>query len=262
MDPIDGKFTAFGWKTPGHQRQRHGRGPQGPRPRPRRQGAADLHRLLTHKGQGILNAAHQAGRRRTSTASRSRPSTSTRRWPRSSLECQPDASGEDGPRPSPASPALQSRAERCRRHGGSLLRIAVETRAGQGHPRRLRPGARGPRGRPSRPRRGRRRRGQLDPDRVVRQEVSRPVLQHRDRREQPRRDRRRPGQRGQDEPDRQLRGVHHLQRLRPVADVGRLPAPERQGRRQPRRHLDRRGRRLADGDRGRRRWPARCPASW
>ena len=34
-------------------------------------------------------------------------------------------------------------------------------------------------------RRGRRRRGQLDPDRVVRQEVPRPVLQHRHRREQP-----------------------------------------------------------------------------
>ena len=58
--------------------------------------------------------------------------------------------------------------------------------------------------------------------------------------------------RGQDERDRQLRGVHHLQRLRPASDVGGVSRPERQGRGQPRRHLDRRGRRLADGDRGRR----------
>ncbi len=41
MDPIDGKFTAFGWKDPGHQRQRpRARWLPGPRPGQRRQGHA------------------------------------------------------------------------------------------------------------------------------------------------------------------------------------------------------------------------------
>ncbi len=136
-------------------------------------------------------------------------------------------------------------------HGGCFLRVAVETRAGQGDPRRVRAGARSERRRPSEHRGGRRRRGQLDADRVVRQETSRPVLQHRDRREQSRRDRGRSGLVGQDQRDRQLRGVHHVQRLRSAPHVGGLSAPERQGRRQPRGHLDRRGRGFADGDRGR-----------
>ena len=43
-----------------------------------------------------------------------------------------------------------------------------------------------------------------------------------------------------------------------LADVGGLSPAERQGRRQPRRDLHRRGRRLADGDRGRR--PGLCTA--
>ena len=71
--------------------------------------------------------------------------------------------------------------------------------------------------------------------------------------------RRRAGVLGQDQRDRQLRGVHHLQRLRPAPDVGRLSRARtsrssaatrasRSARTAPRRWGSKTSR-----------WPARCP---
>ena len=230
MDPIDGKFTAFGWQHAGHQRQRHGRGRHRPEARPRRQGAADLHRLADPQGPGHPAAPDQAGRRQLPRQAgpgqvpRRGPAPRSPRGPRRA--CSP--AGADTPISGSRNTRRRTRRRRSTRSRGEPSWPEPPPRSSRNGswarpPATPSAGALEALGRRApRPRRGRRRRGQLDPHRVVRQEVPRPVLQHRHRREQPRRRRRRPGQRGQDEPDRQLRRVHHLQRLRPAADVGRL----------------------------------------
>ena len=204
MDPIDGKFTAFGWKTQVINGNDMREVAQGPRAGPRRQGPAHLHRLADPQGPGHPQPARASSATPTSTASRSRRSTSTRPWPRSPAgddrrDAERGVEAGEIDESTSLSPGLRPRPPHCSfsgkviTHGGCFLRAADETRAGQGDPRRVRARPGGARGRSSRRRRGRRRRGQLDPDRVVRQEVPRPVLQHRDRREQPGRGRRRAG---------------------------------------------------------------------
>ena len=62
MDPIDGKFTAFGWKTQVINGNDMREVAQGPRPRQRRQGHAHLHRLPDPQGPGHPQPAPQARR--------------------------------------------------------------------------------------------------------------------------------------------------------------------------------------------------------
>ncbi len=62
MDPIDGKFTAFGWKTQVINGNDMREVAQGPRPGQRRQGHAHLHRLADPQGPGHPQPAPQAGR--------------------------------------------------------------------------------------------------------------------------------------------------------------------------------------------------------
>ena len=70
-------------EDPGHQRQRHARGAQGPRPRQRRQRDAHLHRLADPQGPGHPQPPPQAGRHQFPRQAGSAPRTSMRPWPRS-----------------------------------------------------------------------------------------------------------------------------------------------------------------------------------
>ncbi len=127
----------------------------------------------------------------------------------------------------------------CYREDGQIGPRGVRHRAGEA--RREPAGHRG----------GRRRRPQLDAHRLFCQEVPRPLLQRWHRGIGPRRYRGRLGQLWQKRLGSELRGVHHVQRLRPATDVGGLPAYGREGGRHPCGHQHRRGWTVANGHRGR-----------
>ena len=83
MDPIDGKFAAFGWHTQVINGNDMGEVVAALDARPGRQGAAHLHRLADAQGPGHPAPPGPGWATPTSTASRSRPSTWTRPSPRS-----------------------------------------------------------------------------------------------------------------------------------------------------------------------------------